>query len=206
MLLLISSILTAQIKPTTYKLQEVSINKYSNYTSIYSKELKTSLYTITNIYKSYNSDNKSWIQPNYSLDLTNILSVLVKDYSTIQLAPSTDYKTTEDLNNTYFLNNYLIINTITNNKVWNPLVTSISKLSNKDSLLVITGAYDYKSCINGIGYPNKLFKIVKNLTKHTIIAYEILNDGKSTNPQVVDVYNLLAKLPLNYYLYSYISK
>lgn len=80
-----------------------------------------------------------------------------------------------------------------NRGIWKHLESDLLKLSQTDSLFIITGGYQFDKKIGTIGVPAYCFKIVKDLKLKTIKCYIFTNTDNATE-QEITIPELLLKL------------
>lgn len=71
-----------------------------------------------------------------------------------------------------------------NRGIWKQFETKFREESQKDSLFIICGGYDFSIVKNSMRVPRQCFKIVKNIRTKTIRSYIFPNDNSDTYKQV----------------------
>lgn len=188
------TILFSSILVFSQKVDTIIVNK--EYKSYFSYEVKNPLFVVYKLYKGGgNTPRTGMVFKTGGLKY----SLTDKEYSKSgydigHLANAKDFansKENEEL--TFRFYNALPQTPRLNRGIWKTYETNIRVLSQKDSLLIICGGYEFKK-VNNLYVPSYCFKIVKDLVTNKVFCYIFPNDNSEKVSEIkINEFYLLSK-------------
>lgn len=193
-ILILLSILFSFMIVSAQNVDTIIVNK--EYKSYFSYEVKNPLYVIYKLYKGGGDTPRTGMVfktggLKYSLTEKEYTK---SGYDIGHLANAKDFannKQNEEL--TFRFYNAVPQTPRLNRGIWKTYETNIRELSQKDSLLIICGGYNYNK-INNLYVPMFCFKIVKDLVTNKISCYVFPNDNSEKVSEIsIESFFLLSK-------------